>query len=153
MQIMSLWQSQLCSTSICLTKLISNEMELSRQYYAETIQSILNTSDYKEITSILLEFSEECINDLSLKTIFYNSKELFIILYNLFKDIMNPDRVTNDEVIASPREDRKASDAYKRNKSLIEKKIIIEMKLCHSILKVHTYIHTYSIYNISYMTC
>lgn len=142
-QMMSLWHAQRLRAAICIDDQYGHtEAELAAEYYKETVASLREVEKQKsplaDQVEILHEFASEVISDIELKTICFQSKELFIMLFKMY-----------DSVLAAP--DPKKM-IHMKNKALVmtdlssKKKADIEMEeiifkkllLFHAILRVGT---------------
>lgn len=150
MQLSSIWQSQLCSISIQLMKLEKGDTELARDYYLETICSINNSENITQIIAILNEFAVECICDVTLKTIFFNSKELFITIFHLFVGalkepaLLTMEELNAAEILSSPTKSK--LNRRGRGRTSVDDIVRSKMKLCHAILKVWVRMSKFYIY-------
>ena len=139
-QIMSLWHAQRLRASLCIDdKFCHSDAELAEAYYTETLASLreaeLLKSPLAEQIEILHEFSEEVVSDIELKLICFQSKELFVILFNLYQTVLHPPdhkmiHMKNKALVMTHMSSKQKADLE------LEEIIFKRLLLFHAIVKV-----------------
>lgn len=154
-QLVSLWHAQRLRASLCIDDQYGHTaVDLAEDYYRETVTSLREVGKQKsplaDQVEILHEFADEVVSDIELKTICFQDKELFIMLFKLY-----------DSVLAAP--DHKM--VHMKNKALmmtnlstknktdveIEETIFKRLLLFHAIIRVRQRCICQHIYLILFM--
>ena len=80
------WHTHLQRDSTDL-HIISTQYNASMDFYQETINAINSTAMPHELCEVLNDFANEVIMDVTLKTICFKSRELFLVLFRLYNEM------------------------------------------------------------------
>lgn len=145
--IVSSWHSALIRKSAEVRNASSTgQGGLAAEYYSETVKSLHEAQSQHEAMEIVEDFSEEVLNDLTLKDVFFRSKELLMTCIELLQfSLCAPPDFGNDFPSfqrdtalpmerAAPADSSATHSAERRNK--LKMVVLQRLKLVFVVLKV-----------------
>ena len=109
-------------------------------FYVETINAINATSVPQELCEVLDDFANEVIMDITLKSICFKSRELFLVLFRLYDDMTT---ATPSKLLSHFQNSRKTT-AGEDLIMLQQQTLLWRIKVIHNINKVCVvFINTY----------
>jgi hypothetical protein len=171
-QIISEWESYLRRASLAFdNKCIESDITAAEIYYLEILHSLQHATSNDEKIDILHELATECMMDFTLKKVCFSSREIFVVLFEMYDEILTPpskhdyisyrvEHVSQTAYSPALHRTRSYSEYTEQNphgseheqikKRYIEHSILSRLKLGHAILKVNTYLlfmsYNYSIF-------
>lgn len=136
---------------------MESEIGAAQAYYFEILNSLRQATSDDEKIDILNEFAGECMVDFTLKKVCFSSREIFVVLFEMYDDILIPpskedyisyrvEHVARATSTPVPHRSRSFSEYTDQNphrsehelirKQYIEHCILSRLKLGHAILKV-----------------
>lgn len=112
--------------------IVTSQYNVSMDFYVETINAINATSVPQELCEVLNDFANEVIMDITLKSICFKSRELFLVLFRLYDDMTTS---TPSKLLSHLQTSRKKSTGEDLV-MLQQQTLLWRIKVIHSINKV-----------------